>query len=215
MQKKKASRAVILTANKVEYLAVRSYLENLHEEVHPQGTIYERGIFPLQRDIWEVVIGEIGLGGATGALETERILSFYQPEIVLFVGIAGGIKDVKRGDIVVAPKVYGYEQSKESTDVFKPQPTIRFATYHMVQRARIEARKNDWLKRLQNESSLVSPRVHIGPLVAGEKVSASTSTQLLRFLRKTYGDGLAIEMEGYGFFQALNANEQVNTLIGH
>ena len=46
------SCAVILTALPVEYLAVRAHLQALREEVHAQGTIYERGTFGA----WEVGI---------------------------------------------------------------------------------------------------------------------------------------------------------------
>ena len=38
-------RAIILTALPVGYKVVRVHLTNLKEEIHPQGTIYERGIW--------------------------------------------------------------------------------------------------------------------------------------------------------------------------
>ena len=40
----KYKKAIVLTALRVEYEAVRAHLINLEEEVHPQGTIYERGL---------------------------------------------------------------------------------------------------------------------------------------------------------------------------
>lgn len=53
-------RAVILTALPVEYLAVQSHLSNLKEEMHAQGTIYERGKFASNGQEWEVGIVETG-----------------------------------------------------------------------------------------------------------------------------------------------------------
>ena len=38
-------KAIILTTLPIEYEAVRIHLNNLHEETHPRGTIYERGVF--------------------------------------------------------------------------------------------------------------------------------------------------------------------------
>jgi hypothetical protein len=66
--------AVIVTALPVEYLAVRAYLSNIQEEVHPQGTIYERGRFTANGQTWEVGIVEIGAGNAGAALEAERAI---------------------------------------------------------------------------------------------------------------------------------------------
>src|SRR4028119_1708640 len=48
--------AVILTAIPVEYVAVRAYLTNLQEEIHPEGTIYERGSFLSNGQLWQVGI---------------------------------------------------------------------------------------------------------------------------------------------------------------
>jgi len=68
-------RAVILTALRVEYLAVRAHLADLREEVHPQGTIYERGQFARNGAVWDVGIVEIGAGNLGAALEAERAIS--------------------------------------------------------------------------------------------------------------------------------------------
>lgn len=54
--------AVILTALSVECLAVCAHLSNLKQEVHPQGTIYERGQFDSSKDVWDVAVLEIGAG---------------------------------------------------------------------------------------------------------------------------------------------------------
>jgi hypothetical protein len=54
--------AVILTAIPVEYMALRTHLVDLKEEMHPQGTIYERGKFVANGKSWEVGIVEVGAG---------------------------------------------------------------------------------------------------------------------------------------------------------
>ncbi|VEP12178.1 conserved hypothetical protein [Hyella patelloides LEGE 07179] len=204
-------RAVILTAIPIEYKAVRSHLTNLKEEMHPQGTIYERGNFSANGDTWEIGIVEVGAGNSGAALEAERAIAYFHPNVILFVGVAGGIKDVELGDVVAATKVYGYESGKVEIN-FKPRPDVGQSTYGMIQRAKAEARKEDWLARLKSLPSSV-PNVFVAPIAAGEKVVASKESSLFGFLQFNYGDAVAVEMEGRGLLQAAHANQQVSALI--
>ena len=211
-----AHRAVILTAIPTEYQAVRAHLSSLAETTHPQGTVYETGIFECPgREPWSVTIVEIGAGNPGAAIETERAARFVNPEILMFVGVAGGIKDVELCDVVVATKVYGYEAGKSEED-FRPRPSVGESSYPLVQRARAEARKDDWIRRAgitTSNSPSQRPRVIVAPIAAGEKVVASRRSEVFQFLREQYGDAVAVEMEGRGFLMAAHANAGIDALI--
>lgn len=88
--KEATHRAVILTALEVEYMAVCAHLTDLKEDIHPSGTIYERGSFLDNNQKWDVCIVEIGPGNSPAALETERLINYFDPSVVFFVAVAGG-----------------------------------------------------------------------------------------------------------------------------
>jgi nucleoside phosphorylase/DNA polymerase III delta prime subunit len=203
---------VILTALRVEHEAVCSHLSNLREEVHPSGTVYQCGSFVANGMSWEVGVAEIGAGGEGAAFETERAIEHFRPRIIFFVGVAGGLKDVVRGDVVAATRVYAYESGKVSTTI-EPRPAVWNVAYALEQRARAVARNRDWLQRLSGKSSDLVPHVFVAPIAAGEKVISSTHSQTYAFVRSHYGDAVAIEMEGHGFLQAVRANHHVEALI--
>lgn len=205
-------RAIIITALPVEYKAVRAYLTDIQEETHPQGTVYEKGVFSTNGKVWEVSIVEIGAGNNAASFEVERAISRFEPSVVLFVGVAGGVKDVKIGDVVAATKVYGYESGKAG-QTFKARPSVGNSAYDLVQRARAEAKSQDWLKRIIKTAGDWAPRALVGPMAAGEKVITSTDTELFQFLQSTYNDILAVDMEGRGFLEAAHANHAVMALV--
>ncbi len=204
--------AVILTALPVEYEAVRAHLKYTREKVH-EGTIYELGHFQSGDQSWEVAIAEIGMGNPGAASAAERAIGFFKPRLVLFVGVAGGLKDVQIGDVVAADTVYGYEFGKVDATGFKTRPNVYNATFALEQRARAVARRQDWLKRLPLPIPDPAPKALVGPIAAGEKVIASTTSEHWNLIKHSYGNSLAIEMEGHGFLTALHANQHVDALI--
>jgi|SRR5579859_1447605 len=213
-------KIVVLTALPVEFQAVREHISDIHEEVHPAGTIYKCGTFMVPAGNWDVALAQVGAGNPGAAFEAERAIQYFQPQMVLFVGVAGGLKekDVRLGDVVAATKIYGYEFGKASKR-FQPRPEVGLVSYAMEQRARAEACEDEWRRRIKGSGASRSPaeaggpHVLVGPIAAGEKVLKSRSVELAALLRATYDDALAIEMEGYGFLKAVHAHHSIQALV--
>jgi nucleoside phosphorylase/tetratricopeptide (TPR) repeat protein len=201
---------VILTALPFEYQAVVAHLQDSQEVVHPTGTIYSLGQFQGERRRWRVAVAQVGTGGTQAAIEAEKAISFFPAQVALFVGIAGGRKDVQLGDIVVATKIYAYESGKDGA-YFEPRPELWHPSHALEQRARHIG--DEWVTRLSGAKPTTIPRVHLGPLAAGAKVLASTQSETAALLAATYGDALAVEMEGHGFLQAIQVNPAVHGLV--
>src|SRR5437868_9257868 len=110
---------VIITALPVERVAVLEHLRDVGEEPELRGSIYRRGIFDERSEPWDVVFAEIGPGNHGAAAEAERIIAHYSPQVALFLGVAGAIKDLKHGDVVASSKVYAYESGKDEREGFR------------------------------------------------------------------------------------------------
>lgn len=210
--RKSIHRALILTALPLEYKSVIAHLQKLREEMHPRGTVYEVGEFTgADGTQWEVCVVETGMGNPGAATETERAVSHFNPEIAIFVGVAGGLKDVAIGDVVVATKVYGYESGKAQRE-FLFRPNVYETAYDLQQRARAEAKREEWLTRLGSvRRSKI--RALVRPIASGEKVLASHRAVLSKFIRQNCSDAIAIDMEATGFLSALHTSHQVRGLI--
>jgi nucleoside phosphorylase len=190
---------VILTALDVETRAVLRQLDRVDKEI-VSGTVFFRG----KVEGWNVVVAEIGPGNVGAAAIGTRAIDYYKPAVALFVGVAGGVKDVKIGDVVVATKVYGYESGKDQTMGFKPRPDVMNTAHELEQHARALRQSGDWKKRLDPTIKRDDPRVFVDPIAAGEKVVAARGAATAKFIRDHYGDALAVEMEGRGFLEAVH-----------
>ncbi|WP_123967557.1 5'-methylthioadenosine/S-adenosylhomocysteine nucleosidase [Streptomyces sp. TLI_185] len=179
----------VLTALSLEYSAVRGHLTDVHRITHERGTVAVVGHLPDTP--WDVALLELGEGNLTVATLTERVVSWLDPQAVLFVGVAGSLKsDIGLGDVVVATKVYGIHGGKETPDGFLVRPEAWRASHRLEQAAR-EALRDD-------------PRTHLKPVAAGDVVLASAESALAAHLKTHYNDAAAIEMEGSGVATAVH-----------
>lgn len=211
-QQAPSRRALIVTALPVEYAGVRHHLCDIQEEELPHGMVAEVGAFRGAVTSWSVWLIEAGMGNENAALETDRAVAHLCPEVVVFVGIAGGRKDVVIGDVVVASKVYGYESGKDE-ETFRPRPDAPEPTYRILQRARAVARQGTWRERLHLADGERSPEVRIKPIAAGEKVVGARKSAVARLLDEHYNDTAAVDMEGHGFYRAMHARAGVEAVV--
>lgn len=208
-------RALVVTALPVEYHAIRAHLFNVSEFVTPLGMIGEVGTFAESGSPWRVGVIQIGMGNERAAVETDRALAALDPEVVVFTGVAGGLKDVKLGDVLVASKVYAYEYGKDA-EYFRPRPEALEPSYRILGRASAVARGDQWHARIRppTEGTVpAQPAAVVKPLAAGSRVIGHTRSASALLLREHFSDAAAVEMEGHGFMRALQAHPGRQALI--
>ncbi|MFI6489785.1 nucleosidase [Streptomyces sp. NPDC050564] len=187
----------VLTALSLEYDAVLAHLTDVEKVTHPRyGTRARRGQLPGTP--WQVALVDMGEGTLTAATLTERVLSWLNPEAVLFVGVAGGLKDdIAIGDVVVATKVYAIQGGKQTPDGFLHRPEAWRASHRLEQAARDALRG----------------KAHFKPIAVADVVLADSDSQLAQRIRTTYNDAVAVEMESSGVAHAVHLAGEAGVLI--
>ena len=204
----KKRRALVLTALGIETKAVLRHLLEVEEEI-VRGTVFYTGNF----NEWTVSVAECGEGNVPAAAIVDRGIGHFHPEVALFVGVAGGVKDVSIGDALISSKVYSYERGKDTDGGFRQRPNVNLAAHSLDQRARSISHRERWKTRLSADLRHQNPRIHIGAIAAGEKVVASSASATAKFLRESYGDTLGVEMEGGGFLSGVHINAPVEGCV--
>jgi nucleoside phosphorylase len=205
-------RAVVITALPLEFRAVCDRIVGATERLN-KGSVYQLGrLGGASGSGLELLVANAGPGNAGAAAEVERAIAFHRPRYAFFVGVAGGLKDVRVGDVVVGSKVYYYESGKDG-EVFEPRPEAQPPGHGLAQRAQKEIADGLWVQRIRGGKPSAFPRAFFGPIAAGGKVVASTRSATCRRLKAAYPDALAVEMEGYGFLRACAINKGVEALV--
>jgi adenosylhomocysteine nucleosidase len=201
---------VILTALNLEYIAVRAKLSDIRVERHPTGTRFEVGNLGDPDRL--VALALVGKGNHPAAVLTERAIAEFNPRAVLFVGVAGALwPHVGLGDVVVATHVYAYHGGTSQDDGLKGRPRVWEISHGPDQIARHLDRDGGWRHQLPLGS--VPPKIHFGPIAAGETVQDSAISEQAQWIREHYNDALAIEMEAAGVAQAGQLNNSLPVII--
>jgi hypothetical protein len=103
----------------------------------------------------------------------------FQLDVILFIGTAYRIDTGTAGDVAVPSATFTYEPDS-SEPIY-----VNFSDHGLTQRARREARREDWLNRVRENTSNPSPAVHVAPIIA-VKDKYHQESQLLRALRSNF-----------------------------
>lgn len=217
MTKTTLPTVVILTAILEEYLAVKQNLPHT-DEVNKEDTYYEAGIFEVRgRKVANVIIRECGSKNTNASQETERAINNFNPDIILFVGIAGSRKpkDFTIGDVIFPEKIYSYEAGKSEKDAFMPRPDLVNSNYTLYEIAKKERRNDDWKSLIKNNLA-IDVKADLGVIASGEQLVEHYDSEIGKILTKYYPDTSAVEMEGFGFAKAATrqGREKSKILIG-
>ncbi len=204
--------AVVFTAIPPEYDAVRKQLGSCSRARTPIGTRFEVGRIRGDRADWDVYLAEIGMGNAGSAAEVMAAAAAFDPALVLFVGVAGGLKpnDQAQGDVVIAERVYNVHSGKHATGpdgapevLSRP---VSLPTSHRLTQLVREVARSQW----QPQAVLTAgraPQAHLKPIVAGEVVLADQDSDLRQRIAQRFNDAGAVDMESYGVYEAAHRTE--------
>lgn len=191
--------ALIMTALPLEYAAFRERITDPLDKRAPSGARYCEGRI-IGRDItWNVRLFETSMGNATAASALARALQDLPSDLVVFCGVAGGLrpKEQKFGDVVIADRVYLGSAGKSASDKagnadFKARPLSVSTSLPLVEIARSIRRNHGTLPP--------TFRVDVADLVSMDAVQ--TNAEFVRRMEKELNNVRAVDMESFGHHEA-------------
>ncbi len=196
--------ALILTALPLEYAAVRERLTTMGERRAPSGARYVQGQLIGHEISWTVRVFETSMGNSSAAAALARAARDFPPDLVVFSGVAGGLRgdEQHHGDVVAVNTVYngaaGKSYVNENGDSsFKGRPAAVQAPEKLVQIARSIARSPEPLPS--------SFAVSVIDLVSTESVEADRTSAFAQRRRSSLDNARAVDMETFGLYEAARA----------
>lgn len=208
-----AAVVVMCAALDVEYQAIREHLAGPVAEVEERGTLYEVGKLATDHGRWQVVLLLTGRENTPAAVQVERAIAAFGPQVVLFVGVAGGRRGVRIGDVVAGSVIYNYESGLDANDGLRYRIKTLPSSFRLVQQAHAVVREGRWTGRIKPAPPPDPPRASVGPLAAGGKVVAGGLARTARLIEANCNDALGVETEGFGVLHAVHVNQDTDALV--
>lgn len=178
-----------------------------------RGMVFETGTFACAGGDWQIALTQTGQGNVTAGVALDRAVTAFDPQVAMFVGVAGGRKDVRLGDVVAAETVYDYESAKDTEAEYLPRIKTQQSSLSLVSEAWATARADRWQDRARADSPEPRPRAVVKPIASGSRVIADTRSGTAQLLDRFCGDAVAVDKESYGFLQALAVNPGIEGLV--
>lgn len=202
--------AVLCTPIDLERRAVLDLLAGHEFTDHElDGTQYRETEYEGPKGVWKLVLAMTGRGNERAAASVEHALATWRPQILILCGIAGGRRDARVGDIVVATKVYGYESGQDTDTGLLQRPESLPASYPLLHRAQLVSENQAWAANLDGPS----PRIFQRPIASGSKVITGSHSATAELLEQSSGDAQAVDTESFGFLAAANRRTAVEATV--
>lgn len=175
---------------------IQEFLEHtdvIQEEPWGQFVFY-RGILAGRK----VVLARTGVGKVLAAMLTQRLLDVYEPEALIFTGVAGTLRsDLDIGDVVVARDCMQHDFDATPVGILRGE--IPYTGYRIFPcDNRLVSAAASW--------SGDGHRVVVGRVLTGDQFLTGRDLSSHRYLvEELHGD--AIEMEGAGVGLVAMVNE--------
>lgn len=173
------SRIAIMGALDEEVQELLNHLSDRTEKKWKGITFHEGILFGK-----EVVIVKCGVGKIFAALTTQKLIEFYEPEALIFTGVAGALNpNYEIGDIVLANDCVQHDL--DATGIGIPRGKVPFTEFHFFECSK------ELIQKAQ--STPTHHTIHTGRILTGDQF-LTTSSELEYLTSELYGD--AVEMEG-------------------
>jgi len=189
----------VLGAFADEIQVLENELEN-RQVIERAGIQFSRGLLNGK----EVILAYTGVGKVNAAMTTTLVINNFNPSMVIFTGIAGGVNpDLKPADIIIAEKCVQHDLNFIYTDSLVSYPVtnpvtgrenpVFFESDHELLQYLKDHVSDIRLHSYEIEGLLYHPKVRFGIIATGDAFIASNrkKTELI-----TRFQADAVEMEG-------------------
>lgn len=187
-------RALFLTALPLETAALKSLLPGSVPRREPGGVRSSESTLVGSHISWQIRTIEAGMGNVASSAAAAHGLDGFVPDLIIFVGVAGGVKpsDQKHGDVVIVNRAYNASAGKEATDRHG-EPS--FLTRPVSERIPLELEE---LARQVAGSMRLAATITVGPVASTEAVLGTADGAIYQRIRSNLNDCGIVDMESYG-----------------
>ncbi|MCL0013474.1 hypothetical protein MKU80_020920, partial [Providencia rettgeri] len=157
-----------------------------------------------------LTVSSTRMGVAASSILTTKICLKFKPKYIFMSGICAGIKDkVGIGDIIIADPVWEWGSGKstiiDNQQIHQPSPHQISIDASLRSELQTYSRTNEFLEKIYNTCNIKNKpkntlKIHLGPMATGPSVLQDE--HIVRRIRSSNKDILAIEMEAYGVLLA-------------
>ena len=219
-------RALIITTVDHENRAVTAHLTDPEILIGGNSVLYEYGRFSDPAGDWLVVHVITSPGNSDAGLDTrEAFYEFGNFQVVMFVGVAGSLKEeIPIGSVVIGDYVYNGHSAKVTDTETLARPHGLVPARGLLTAAKGLIHLNQWMDLIRAPAGMELPSKADYPcnfppfavikgIVSVEEVVAGDKSPRFALIRSHFNDCGAVEMEGWGVMNAAQREREASAII--